>query len=533
LTVTAIARLVVLNLGFAAVGGSLLWGLRGWRWWTDVVRLAGLAYFLGIAALVVVLSFEVVVGIPFGPASLLVTGALLVACGLVVGSLRGRSRPGLAPPGWRMPNPGLLVAVMAAGVILWLEAAFRAARLQPLWQIDAWGIWTSRAKSLFYAGDLGGAAVLRNADPGELYYPPGLSLLQAQAFEAMGRSDTVTLHLQHWFFALGFLAAVFGLLHHRVRATILLPVVLLVLVMPTFDDIAIWPIADPLLGYVASIAAILVFLWLEDGASWRLASAALLLASAVLVKREAVLVVACIYAAAALASWSRKRTVWPSLGAAAIATVALSVSYRTWLFLSGGSDSPTGGLSSVADSPGRSVDSVRLVASAFLGSHWGLPVLLALAGVVLAFAARSRSAAMFVASFLVASVATASLVIWAESFVISQNLSANPVLRLALVAVLVACPLTAILFEDAWRGTEAVAPAAGRTEGRRSPRVVAAWGVIAAAVLLYPISALLAIPGPTFPGGRPLFPDRPPPTAMSVAGHATPPASLVRSVGPR
>jgi hypothetical protein len=532
LTVGAIASLVVLNLGFAAVGGSLLWGLRGWRWWTEVVPLVGLAYFLGIAALVVVLSFEVVVGIPFGPASVLGTCVLLVACGLGVGSYRRRPRPGLAPPGWRVPSPSLLVALMAAGVILWLEAAFRAARLQPLWQIDAWGIWTSRAKSLFYTGELGGAAVLRNGDPGELYYPPGLSLLQAQAFEVIGTTDTVTLHLQHWFFALGFLAAVFGLLHDRARATILLPVVLLVLVTPTFDDIAIWPIADPLLGYLASIAAILMYLWLEDGARWRLASATLLLAGAVLVKREAVLVVACIYAAAALASWSRKRTVWPSLCVAGVATILASVSYRMWLFQSGGSDSPTGGLPSVADTPGRSVDSVNLVASAFLGRHWGLPVLLALAGVVAALAVRSRSAAMFVSAFLLASVATASLVIWAEQFAISQNLSANPVLRMALVAVLVLCPLTAILFEDAWRGTGAVAPAAHRSASRRSARVFAGWAVIAAAVLLYPVSALFAIPGPTLPGGRPLFPERPSPTAMGAVEHLTRPPTTA-SAGSR
>ena len=55
-------------------------------------------------------------------------------------------------------------------------------------------------------------------------YPPLVPVLDAAAFHAMGSADVVTLHLQFWFFALGFVAAAAGLLWKHVPGWIALAV---------------------------------------------------------------------------------------------------------------------------------------------------------------------------------------------------------------------------------------------------------------------------------------------------------------------
>src|SRR4026209_183293 len=63
-------------------------------------------------------------------------------------------------------------------------------------------------------------------------YPPLVPALEAAAFHAMGSADTVTLHVQFWFFLSGFVAAVAGVLGPRVHAAVLGPILLVVLVAP-------------------------------------------------------------------------------------------------------------------------------------------------------------------------------------------------------------------------------------------------------------------------------------------------------------
>lgn len=152
----------------------------------------------------------------------------------------------------------------------------------------------------------------------------------------------------------------------------------------------------------------------------------------------------------------------------------------------------------------------RTVASTFLGARWGLSMGVAVAALLLAVAAGARRTPVFVSVFLVASFASIAFLVWAEpSFAISQELSLNPVVRLVMGTVVAICLLTALMLEGAWN------KAHGRAEmNRSSPSAVVvrggfrglAWGIVVAAIPIYPVSAALGIPGPTLPGGTPSFP---------------------------
>ena len=62
----ALTGIAALNIGYAVVGLSLLWGLLAFRTWGGVLRLAGLGYLLGLAAFGVVWTALLVAGVPFG-----------------------------------------------------------------------------------------------------------------------------------------------------------------------------------------------------------------------------------------------------------------------------------------------------------------------------------------------------------------------------------------------------------------------------------------------------------------------------------
>ena len=240
----AIGGLVMLNLFFLGVGASVLWAIRGWRSWTEFARLAGTAYFLGIASLIALLTFELVLGVRFSGFSLIASGAAVTGLGVLVGRLRGRSLRELRPRGPRLPRLSFSAAFWTAGLVLYFEVLFRASRLAPVGEWDAWWLWTVRAKALHYFGDLGGDEVVRASVSS---YPPGLSLVQAAGFEAMGTADAVTLHVQHWFLALGFVLAIAGLLREHVRNAALFPFVMLGLAMPLFVTWSTFLYADLLL----------------------------------------------------------------------------------------------------------------------------------------------------------------------------------------------------------------------------------------------------------------------------------------------
>jgi len=456
MTVRSLLGLVALNLFALSVGAGLLWGLRGWRSWWELARLAGLAYMLGVAAIGVALTLVLVVGIPFSFATIVLVGIALAAAGLGVGVRLGRPRPLLGPGPRRI---GLAGAALAALVIVYLEALFRAARLSGLYAFDAWSFWVPKAKAIYFFGGLDEQffSELPNAT-----YPPLVPALEATAFHFMGSPDVVTLHVQFWFLLAGFVAAVAGLLATRVPPVLLWSFALLALVSPRVVGRTLEPQADFTLDYLFGLAALLVALWLLERQPWQLASATLFLGATMLTKREGQLLAACVIAAALAASWRGWRSAWPRLGLASACAVAVALPWRVWYVshdLTG--EFPTSGVTGLLDNLDRARPSLQSVlSSAFDAGLWTVVLPLVIAAIVLAFIAGARTLPVYAALVYGLALAGFTWAIWSFTELevpIQQDEAINPVVRLTASLVILSVALAPLLLDAAWRGTDRAA----------------------------------------------------------------------------
>ena len=453
MTVRSLLGLAVLNLYTLGVGAGVLWGLRGWRTWWELARLAGLAYMLGIAALGVALTLVLVVGIPFSLATILLTGLVLALAGLGVGIRLGRPRPARGPAPRRI---GLASAALAALVIVYLEALFRAARLLGLYAFDAWSFWVPKAKAIYFFGGLDEQffSELPNAT-----YPALVPTLEATAFHFMGSADVVTLHVQFWFLLAGFVAAVAGLLATRVPPVLLWTFTLLALVSPRVVGRTLEPQADFTLDYLFALAALLVALWLIERRPWQLASATLFLGATMLTKREGQLLAACVVAAALAASLREWRSAWPRLALASACALAMAVPWRVW-YVSHGltGEFPSSGVTGPLDNLDRAWPSLQSVLSAaFDAGLWTVVIPLVIAALALAFIAGARVLPVYATLVYGLTLAGFTWAIWSFTELevpIEQDEAINPVVRLTASLVVLSAALAPLLLDAAWRGTD-------------------------------------------------------------------------------
>jgi len=456
LTVRSLLGLVLLNTFAFGVGAGLLWGLRGWRTWWELARLIGVAYMLGVAGLGVALTLVLVSGIPFSLATILLTGLVLAGVGTVVGRGLGRPRPVL---GAGPPRVGLAAAALAALVVVYFEALFRAARLSGLYAFDAWSFWVPKAKAICFFGGLDEQffSELPNAT-----YPPLVPALEASAFHFMGSTDVVTLHVQFWFLLAGFVAAVAGLLATRVPPVLLWSFALLALVSPRVVGRTLEPQADFTLDYLFALAALLLALWLLEHEPWQLASATLFLGATMLTKREGQLLAACVVAAALAASWREWRSAWPRLGLASVGAIALALPWRFWYVshdLTG--EFPESGVTGLLDHLDRAWPSLQSVlSSAFDAGLWTVVLPLVIVAIALAFIAGARTLPVYAALVYGLALAGFTWAIWSFTELevpIEQNEAINPVVRLAASLVVLSAALVPLLLDAAWRGTDGAA----------------------------------------------------------------------------
>ena len=513
MTVRAITGLVAYNVFLLGVGAGVLWGLRGWRWWTELVRLAGVAYLLGLASLMTLLTIELVIGVPIRAATIVVSGIALVVVGIVVGWLRRHSAPGLRPPRWRVPGLTLFGALFAAGIVVYLEALFRADRIAGITrEWDGWAFWMPKAQSLYHFGELE-PDFLTNL-PQLASYPPGLATIQAGAFHAMGSADTTSLHVQYWFFAVGFVAAVVGLLAGRVHEAILFPLLLAFLVSQSLVERITTVYADVPLGYLVAIAALLLVLWIEDGHRWQLAAATILLAGAMLTKREGLLFAAFVLVAAFAATLPERRKLWRPLLVAAVTAFALALPWRIWFTAHGiEGEGPDSGYLGAFTHLERVWPSFELAFDALFATDlWRIAPSLAVAAIVFAAVGGAWRVTVYSAVFLVAALAGATWAIWAYTALpIVRDESQNPIVRITGTTVLVLAALTPLLLQGAWSGLRSEGL---QTEARPTPLRDAfvwkspwLWAIVAVGVLSHPGSMLAGYSGSGLPGGAPLFPE--------------------------
>ena len=143
-TFRAILGLLTLNALFLAVGSSLVWALCGWTSRSGYARLAGLAYLLGVAALGIVWTLLLVLGIPFGVVTILVSAGLVSGAALIVAYRIGREQPerrGLTRFTWisLVSATGIaLVGILSGGVVSRREAS-RPVRVRRMGILDTEG----------------------------------------------------------------------------------------------------------------------------------------------------------------------------------------------------------------------------------------------------------------------------------------------------------------------------------------------------------------------------------------------------------
>ena len=439
----AVGGLFALNLGYAVMGTAFVWAVRGTPCWSDIARLCGLGYLVGVAAFGVAWTELLVLGVPFGGVQVAATLVLGTALGAAAGIWRGMALPRRTSGSASGTTMSLLVTAVGVALVgLLFEAFFRSARLQSVQAFDAWAFWIPKAKAIYFFGGLDEQIFTVSAGP---TYPPLVPILDAAAFHAMGSADVVTLHLQFWFLVLGSTAAVAGCLAPHVPAWALWPSLLLVLTVPRFGEELMAPQADVLVDLFFVVGVLLLALWLRDGHHWRLCQVTLLLAGAALTKREGLLFAGVALVVAFATAWPERRRAWPPLAAVTALVVVAAVPWRLWYRSHGiGGEAPSDvGGSGSAD---RAWDALRLsVDVLFDSSLWSvLPFALVLS-LAFAFAWGIRRQAVFLG-------AVAALVLFGGAWVtysyndlaVTADEALNPIVRytgsLALLAA-VAMPL--------------------------------------------------------------------------------------------
>lgn len=492
MSVQALAGLAGLNVLYATAGGAFLWLVRGASTWTEVGRLAGLAYLLGVVLTGGLWTLALVVGVPFSLATVLVVPLGLTVMFAVAARRRGRRTPSGAPlpTGWQLYVTACGIA--AVGVLL--EGLFRVARLSGLYWFDGWAFWVPKGKVIYFFGELDERFFTEL--PGASY-PPLVPVLDAAAFHVLGAPDVVTLHAQFWLLGVGFVWALAGLLAERVPPWILWPFVLLPLVAPRVGRRFQITEADLALDYLFVVAAVLVALWAMDRERWRLVAATVLLSGMVLTKREGLLLATLLVVAALVATVRRGRSSWPALGVVALVTAAVAIPWRIWYVVHDvEGETGTDGLVE-GDILGIAPAARRAFEVFWDPGYWNLIVPLFVVALVVAALARAGAVLVFLGT-LVALVFAGG--VWA-TWVFSQAgpgfvLGGNFVIRYMGAAALLCVAATPLLLSAAWPTAERQ-PA--RPPGRRA--IGLATAVVTVPLLIYPAVTIAT-------GGAPRFPTR-------------------------
>jgi hypothetical protein len=363
--------------------------------------------------------------------------SVLLALGLARGAAPYRGRLSVvstqAPSrgdGW--PIRVLHLATALALVVLAVDLA-----VQPIWNDDAWSIWTIKAASIVELGGLDpdflSSAAVFNAD-----YPLVVPVLELVAMRFAGwPNELVPLQLGLVFFA--FPAALVALLRDRVQPLLLWLVVLAVALAPSLQVQAASAVADVTLAVFFALAGAAGWRWVESGEREHLWLAGVLAAGAVGAKTEGLPFVAILFVALAIAS--RRRA--PLLVGAGAALTLLPWELWTRRHDLGNAIADAGGteLGPLARLPSAAFDLAKELADP---SSWLALVVLGCAAVVVAFVRRERRAATFTAVVALACLAVVLVAYWVTPLDFDYHV-ATSVRRVITAPVLFVAAMTPLL----------------------------------------------------------------------------------------
>lgn len=434
---------------FLVAGLGVLWALRGWRTWAELLRLAGVAYVLGVAVVGVEATLVLVggAGVPTSTVLALALGTAAATGGYA--SLRRRPFPRAGGFARLRTDAAGIAGLAALGITAALLAAFyRVARVNGMQAFDAFAFWIPKAKAIYFFGGLD--ETLFRTLPGPSY-PLFVPALQAMDFHLMGSADQVTIALQYWFLLLGFVAAVAGLLRPRVPAVLVWTFLALAVALPELGKRMLNPQADWPLDIFFALAALCVAVWLTTGERWLLGVYALLLAAELATKREGQMLTACLLVPALAVTWRSARRAWPWLVGLAVAAYLVNVPWRIWWESRGlAPDTPDSGVGTLSAHASRIGPAIRIVLELLFDyGMWLAVVPIALAAALTLLARRDWQLPTLFAGTTLLALVGFTWILWSiPSLPLNTSQGATPIPRAVGAVVLLAVAYAPLLL---WR----------------------------------------------------------------------------------
>lgn len=293
----------VAGLGFLAAIG-LVSTPGELRRFATIAPLAGMAWVGIVAATLATIGSRLSVA-----GLLLLTVATCAAGGVRVVRRRDRDPIAVRPPRARSLFDGLAIAsaLLALGVVsLFAVALFL---VKPLAEYDGWAMWGMKSRAIATLG--GDPGVFASPAYGRLHleYPLLLPSLHALPLQLVDGFVSNTVVLSCLAIGLAGLAAVWGLLRDRVRASLLLPFIAALAAAPALFGQLATGYADVPVAMFAAAGAVAAARWLLDDARAWLALTTLFVVAACLTKNEGLLSGAATYVALLLVAEGRRRAV--------------------------------------------------------------------------------------------------------------------------------------------------------------------------------------------------------------------------------
>jgi hypothetical protein len=314
--------------------------LRATLW--ELLVAVGLAFLAGVSFVMVVGIAFLTVGIPFRLPAFVALSLATAVLGLAtrrdwLGAFRVRvRRPTMAEAPARLrrvPAQAWLAIPTLAAFFFLVEEAVQATRWRPLFEWDAWSIWSRKAEVLFHSGTLrldffaSPAYAFMHAD-----YPILIPLFESVQYRAMGSANTQAIHWQFYLLLVTFALAVLYLGLRRGTLLEWLPLAIATMVVPAVVVQTQTAYADIPAALFLALGAVLLGEWLRTRDPRSLAVSVLMLAAAASTKNEGLMgAVVALAVAAVITLFGRRRAEVRAFGIAGAAFVLAILPWRIWI----------------------------------------------------------------------------------------------------------------------------------------------------------------------------------------------------------